>query len=137
MLTSKWRIRSHPYLGTIHVPLIDVEIQDPQGSFVPFSLCVDSGAVVSFLPRSAMQYLGLDPGAGRAIQLGGVGHYGLRARLYDLPIRLTGLPVATVPFAIAEVDNVPGLLGRLGIFDRFDITFDPTRRETRIDIPQP
>ena len=56
------------------------------------------------------------------------------ARLYDLSARLAGLPTVTIPVAIAEMDNVPGLLGRLGFFDRFEITFDPTRRETRIEI---
>ncbi len=134
MLTSKWRARSHRYLGTIHVPIIDLEIQDARGSFAPFSLCVDSGAVVSLLPRSAAQYLGLDPSAGRPIELGGVGQRGLRAQLHELTIRLVGMPMVTVPFAVAEQENVPGLLGRLGVFDRFEITFDPSRRETRMEL---
>ena len=134
MFTSKWRVRLHPHLGTIHVPMIDLEFQDQQGSFVPFSLCVDSGAVVSFLPNSATQYLGLDPASGRPILLGGVGLHGLKARLYEIPARLAGLPTVSIPVAIAEVDNVPALLGRLGFFDRFEITFDPTARETRIDL---
>ena len=137
MLSSKWRVRSHRYLGTIHLPIIDLEIQDARGPFVPFSVCVDSGAAVSLLPQAMATVLGLDPSAGRPIELGGAGHHGLKDRLYNLAVRLTGLPIVTVPFAIADVDNVPGLLGRLGVFDRFEITFDPTRRETRIDIPQP
>jgi hypothetical protein len=132
MLTSKWRVRSHRHLGTIQVPIIDLEIQDARGSFVPFSLCIDSGAVISLLPHSATQYLGLDPSLGRRIELGGVGHHGLRARLHELSVHLTGLPPITVPFAIAEQDNVPGLLGRLGIFDQLEITFDPVQRETRL-----
>ncbi len=136
MLTSKWRARTHRYLGTVHVPIIDLEIQDSRGPFVPFSLCIDSGAVVSLLPRTAADVLGLDPSVGKPIELGGVAHHGLRASLHELSVRLAGLPPTTVPFAIAQQDNVPGLLGRLGVFDRFQITFDPSHRLTRIAMPR-
>lgn len=131
MLTSKWRVRTHRYLGTVFVPIIDLEIQDARGPFTPFSLCVDSGAVVSLLPGSAAGYLGLDPSAGKPIELGGVGRHALRARLHDLTLRI-GDVTAAAPFAIAVTEDVPGLLGRLGVFDRFEITFDPRERQTRI-----
>ena len=131
MLISKWRTRSHRFLGTIHVPIIDLEIQDTRGAFTLFSLCVDSGAVVSLLPATATQYLRLDPAAGRPIELGGVGRHALKAQLHDLTIRIGGETV-TAPFAIAASEEVPGLLGRLGVFDRFEITFDPRQRQTRI-----
>src|SRR5437870_2450268 len=101
MLISKWRVRSHRFLGTIHVPIVELEIQDARGPFVPFSLCVDSGAVVSLLPRSAAPFLGLDPSAGRPIELGGIGRHAMKARLHDLVIRLAGVPSTPIPFAVA------------------------------------
>lgn len=131
MLISRWRTRTHRFLGTVVVPIVDLEIEDTRGAFTPFSLCVDSGAVVSLLPATATQYLGLDPEAGRPIELGGVGRFAVRARLHELTFRI-GEASTTAPFAIAASENVPGLLGRLGIFDRFEITFDPRERQTRI-----
>lgn len=116
MLISKWRIRSHKYLGTVQVPIIDFEIQESRGQFIPFSFCLDSGAVVSLLPESAGRLLGLDGDAGEPIRLGSIGQRAVHARLHRLSIRLVGLPTVTAPFAVAELDNVPGLLGRLGFF---------------------
>ena len=131
MLISNWRVRSHRHLGRVFVPIIDLEIEDTRGAATPFSLCVDSGAVVSLLPATATQYLRLDHTAGRPIELGGVGRYAVQARLHELAFRI-GEVTARAPFAIAASENVPGLLGRMGVFDRFEITFDPRERQTRI-----
>ncbi len=135
MLTSKWRARLHPYLGTIQVPIVDLEIRGNGGEYHPFSLCVDSGAVVSLLPRFAAEMLGLNFSTGRSISLGGVGKQPLDAMIHELGVRLPGLPEIEIPVAIAVGENAPGLLGRLGVFSRFEITFDSLKCETRIRLP--
>jgi len=116
-LISKWRARSHRYFGTIHVPIVELEIQSSSGGFFTFSLCIDSGAVVSLLPRSAADVLGLNWSNGRPIQLGGVGEQRVNAMMHELAVRFPNLSEIAVPFAIADQENVPGLFGRLGLFD--------------------
>lgn len=44
-------------------------------------------------------------------------------------------PPIRTRFAIAESDAVPKLLGRLDVFDRFQILFDPRFRETTLRQP--
>ncbi len=135
MLSSKWRVRSHRYFGTVQVPIVEVEIKSLTGQFFPFALCVDSGAVVSLLPRSAADVLGLDPSGGRPIQLGIVSEHRIDAWIHELDVRIGDMPPMTVPFAVAVHDNVPALLGRMGVFDRLEITFNPAERTTDIRLP--
>src|SRR5436190_18312227 len=120
MLISKWRPRLHRFFGPIYVPTIELEIRNSAGDFCPYSLCLDSGAVVSLLPRSAADALGITLQDGRPIHLSGVGSPHTNAYVHDLAIKLTGLAEIILPFAIAVHDSVPGLLGRLGVFDRYE-----------------
>jgi hypothetical protein len=132
MLISKWRPRAHRYFGTIHVPIVETEIRRADGRYLAFALCVDSGAVISLLPNSAAVVLSLDLPSGRAIKLGGVQDQHIDAWVHNLNMRFGEMNDVVVPVAIAAHDRVPALLGRLGVFDRFEITFDPANRATRI-----
>ncbi len=134
MLISRWRVRPHLYFGAVHVPIIELEIRSPAGICSAFSLCVDSGAVVSLLPRSAADALGLDLTTGRPIQLGAVGKQPMDAWIHELDLSIADLPLLRAHLAIAVHEHAPALLGRLGVFDRLEITFDAARRETRIRV---
>lgn len=135
MLTSRWRVRVHPVLGHVLVPIVELEIQNASGPYYPFSVCVDTGAIMSLFPRSAATVLGLNLTAGRPIHLGAVAGAGIDAYIHDLSVRLPATPLLTIPFAIAPRDDVPPLLGRLGVVEQLEITLDPIRRETRIRKP--
>ena len=109
----KWRRRPTKYFGEVLVPFAEIEIQDSHGRPQAFAVQVDSGAVISLLRRSAGELLGLDVEAGRRVQLGAVGGAQTVAFVHDLQTRLGNWPFAPVPFAIAEGENAPNLLGRL------------------------
>jgi hypothetical protein len=76
--------------------------------------------------------LGLDLNAGRKVDLAGVGGASTIAYLHNLHTRFDGSLILEVPFAIADSETVPNLLGRLGVFDRLQVSFDPCLRETRV-----
>ena len=112
-----------------------VEIQARDGLFRAFALPVDSGAVVSLLRRSAGELLGIDIAAGRPVELGSIGGGGTKAFVHDFTARLDDTITLSIPFAIAPTEDVPNLLGRLGVFDPLQIDFDGTVQETRISAP--
>lgn len=54
------------------------------------------------------------------------------AYLHAIPTRLGTISAIPVPYAIADNEDVPNLLGRRGVFDELQVDFDPTLSETRI-----
>lgn len=131
----KWRRRPTKYFGEVLVPFAGIEIQDVHGRTQAFAVQVDSGAVISLLRRSAGEVLGVEVERGRRVELGAVGGAQTVAFVHDLQTRFENWPFAPVPFAIAESENAPNLLGRLGVFDRLQIDFDTSLDETRISPP--
>lgn len=93
---------------------------------------IDTGAVVSLLRQSAVDLLGVSLDAGRRIVLGSVTDGTIVAYVHELTIRFGSTAPIIAPFAIAETDDVPNLLGRLGILERFKFVFDPTQRRTEV-----
>lgn len=136
MAIYSWRKLPTKYFGKVWVPLARIELQNVAGRFQAFALQIDSGATVSLLRRSVADLLHIDLESGRHIDLTGVGGAQTSAYVHDLPTRLDhNSPPLTVPFAIAAVETVPNLLGRLGVFDRLQVDFDASVRETRITGP--
>jgi hypothetical protein len=96
---------------------------------------MDSGAVVSLLRRSVADLLGLDLATGRKIDLTGVGGASTIAYVHNLQSRFDGSLTLEVPFAIADSETVPNLLGRLGVFDRLQMDFDSSLSQTTVGPP--
>lgn len=133
MPVYSWRRRTSRHFGEVFVPYAEIEIQATDGSFQEFALQVDSGATVSLLKGSAADVLGIGKKTGRRIELTGVGEAAVVAYVHDLQTRIEEhWPPLSVQFAIAESENVPNLLGRLGVFDRLQIDFDSSLTETRV-----
>lgn len=125
MAVYKWSRRSSRHFGEIWIPLAYVELRKADGAFQAVAMQFDSGAVVSLLRRSAADLLGLDYKAGRKVSLGSVGGSSTVAYVHDVTTRFDKATELAVPFAIVETESVPNLLGRLGVFDRFQVDFDP------------
>lgn len=135
MSVHKWRRRPTKHFGEVWVPFAQIEIQGSDGKFQAFSLQIDSGAVVSLLRRSVADLLGLELEAGRRIEVTSVGGTRTAAHVHDLQTRFAQTIACTVPFAIATTEEIPNLLGRLGVFDPLQVDFDGTLQETRITPP--
>ena len=132
MGVHKWRRRPTKYFGDVHVPFAHVQVRSSDGRFQSFALQVDSGAVVSLFRRSVADLLGIKLEEGRRIKLASVGGGETVAYVHELQMRFPNWQPWAVPFAIAETETVPNLLGRLGVFDRLQVCFDGMLRETRI-----
>jgi hypothetical protein len=133
----EWRLRHTRYFGRVFVPFAEVILVPRQAGGKPHKvlLQVDSGAIVSTLRRSAADLLGLRLEGGRRVELGGVAGGHVVAWVHELHVGLFPAFAPVVPFAIAEVERVPNLLGRIGVFDTFQVDFDVSLTHTRITKP--
>lgn len=135
MSVHRWRRRPTKYFGEVWVPFAQFDLQAQDGRFRSLVLQVDSGAVVSILRRSFADLLGIDLGSGKRVELRGVGGGTTAAYVHTIQTRFAPTLAAAVPYAIAESETVPNLLGRLGVFDVLQIDFDATMQETTIRSP--
>lgn len=135
MPTFDWRQRPTKNFGDVWTPFAYLELRRSDGKYESFAVQVDSGAVISLLRASVANLLGLRLQEGRRVELGSVGGNSVTAYVHDISSRFGSDIELTVPYAIAESENVPNLLGRHGIFDTLQIDFDPSLKETRVSAP--
>ncbi len=122
--------------GDVWAPVAVIQLQTARGQFRSIEAYLDSGAVVTLLRRSVAAEFGFVLESGRPIVLSNVGGAHTNAFVHEVNLRFSASnPPVTAPIAFAASEGVPNLIGRLGVFDRFEITFDPIRRETRIELP--
>lgn len=102
---------------------MEFEIRRRSGEWGPsISALVDSGADYILLPRSFCTNLGYRWREGKRRTIQGIGKKSLTARMLDLPVRL-GADEFEAPIAFTYADTTPQLLGREGIFSRFNVLF--------------
>jgi len=105
-------------------PVCDVEfiLNNKNASYF---MVIDSGADISLIPKSVGEQLGF-----KRTQLKYLGGVGGRAGYY---INYANVKIAnkkfTAPFAWMTNDDLPMLLGRQGIFSKFNICFKEKRGE--------
>jgi hypothetical protein len=132
MPTYEWRRRRTRHFGEVWVPFAEIDLRRADGRYQPLAIQIDSGAVISLLRRSVAELLGINLEAGAKIDLGSVGGNSVVAFRHEIEARLGDGFDMRVSFAIAEREDVPNLLGRVGFFDNLQIDFDASLQETRI-----
>lgn len=136
MASFEWKRKPSSNFGDVWVPAAVIQLQTARGHFRSIEGYLDSGAVITLLRGSVATELGLSLESGRPIVLSNVGGAHTNAFVHHMNLRFAPEdPPVKVPVAYAVSETVPNLIGRLGVFDRFEITFDPSRRETRINLP--
>ncbi len=130
-----WRNEPTRHFGEQPVPFASVGIKDPHERWRTFSLLVDSGAVISLLCRSVGELLRVPIESGERITVTGVGRKQNEVFVHKLAARIGDGPERPVRFAISTSEDVPNLLGRLDIFDRWQVGFDPSLQETVVSAP--
>lgn len=88
---------------------------------------VDSGAFTSVLTRADAVDLGLNLEKGKHIDLQGVGG-SVSAYLHPVEIKIAN-KVLKIEVAFSVSYETPRLLGRKGIFDKFEICFNDTHKQ--------
>jgi len=135
MSVHKWRRLPTKHFGEVWVPLAHIQLQGTDGKLHALALQIDSGAVVSLLGRSVADLLKLDLESGDRVELSSVGAPPTIAYVHPIKSVFAETIRYTVRYAIATVEDVPNLLGRLDVFDHLQVDFDASLTETRITGP--
>lgn len=131
-----WRNQVHRHFGPVYYPTAQILLGAGDGQKHIVSFIIDSGATISLLRRSVGDLLGLRYDSGLPIEMIGVGGAVNLLRVFTIPTYFAEdqtTPIDT-RFAVSEKEDVPNLLGRLDIFDRFPVMFDPQLRTTTINV---
>ena len=105
---------------------------DTSSGLVPFFFLFDTGADVSSLPVSAAQKLAID--LDQCPQIPMSGYEGTTISVYKSKIKINfNKKPLTIPCVFHPNDNVPILMGRAGILDRFNILMDGKSKEITLE----
>lgn len=116
------------------VPILNVYFYHRHGRSPGFEAVVDSGSEYTLIHASLAELIGLKVESGTAGSLSGV-VANAKAEVYYHKIKLAVLAeVIEVTAGFSYDLPVAGILGRIGFFDRFIITFDPTATPPGLDL---
>jgi len=128
----EWREFTHPDGTIIYRPILPILVRS-QHALLERDFLVDSGADLSMAPHELGRQLGLRWGDGVPITLRGISQRKtclVQGRIHEVDIVVPAASVMLhLPMVFAR-GNVPFVLGREGLFDAFDITFEKINRQT-------
>ncbi len=126
MITFNYRREKSEITGDILRPVASIEFKSKDGVWIELRLYIDSGADITLIPLTFGRLLGLELKKEEIKHLRGVGGAGVPVVITEVDTKIndTEFPVR-VAWALEE--DLPPLLGRTDIFDRFVVTFDQRR----------
>lgn len=122
------RLIESEQLGAIWVPTATVGIKYGKLS-LSCEMLVDTGAYLSMVPYQIGMELGLTISEDEILEAGGVGGASIPHIVKEVELQI-GENSIHIRIGWALTDEVPLLLGRLDVFDEFDIEFSQSRRRT-------
>ncbi|MBI5765083.1 MAG: aspartyl protease family protein [Planctomycetes bacterium] len=135
MAVFEWRRRPTRHFGDEWIPCVDLSLKSATGRWRDIAVHIDTGAVVSVLRSSVAEMLGISVTNGEQVDLSGIGAPARHYYLHVCTARIGNLPEFKMRIAFSDGMDVPNLLGRLDVLDRFHLTLDPSRQESRFAIP--
>lgn len=116
--------------GRIEIfPAAEVSLLSKRGNGIRAVLYIDSGATTSILPTGDAEVLNIDLSRGHRMAVKaafGETVYGYR---HEVVVQFEKTKLK-IPVIFIEHDAAPRILGREGIFTKFAVLFDETRRRT-------
>ena len=122
MVTFYYRKMQSKVLGEILRPIADVNLQTRKGRWIKYEAFIDSGADITIIPYSVGKYMGFEMKEENLVQFQGVAGKNVPTILTKVKMRIGSVELEP-RVAWALIEEAPPLLGRLDIFDRFNITF--------------
>ena len=117
-----FRYRKEPSGGkVIYRPVADVKLLSVSGMWIDFHPYIDSGADVTLVPLTLGKLLGFQVSDQQVSQIGGI--RGSIPVIYERKRMKVGECEFEVLLGWALVEDVPPLLGRTDVFEKFEITF--------------
>ena len=121
MIEFKFEKRRTEKLGEILKPIIPVTIIGPKRNLNIFML-LDSGADLSLIPYSVGETIGLELDFENRSEVQGIGEGSVPYILTKIKLKIEKVEIsARVGWALIE--EVPFILGRLDLFQKFSIEF--------------
>ena len=108
--------------GEILRPLIEFEIKTNIG-WIPAMGYLDSGADITLLPLSFAKVLGIKIEDEEVKEIRGIGDSAVSVIIKEVEIKIVDVKLK-VNVGIALIEEVPYLVGRKDIFNKFKITFE-------------
>lgn len=121
-----YRKENSKLIGVIYRPIAKVEFKSNVG-WVPELMYVDSGADITLIPKSLGDLLGFDISTEAIHEVRGIGETAIPVILKNIELKL-GEYVFNSRVAWALIEEVPPLLGRLDIFDAFEVSFQQNEK---------
>ncbi len=127
----KYRKEFSKTLGVIYRPVAEVIFINGNKEVRDFPY-VDSGADITLIPRSVGELLGFEVGSEEINEMGGIGGSKVPTILKTLKMRI-GEFEFPIKIAWALVEDVPPLLGRVDVFDKFEVRFRQKEKITEFE----
>lgn len=122
MITFRYREETAGNKGkTIKRPVADISLQSFSGKWIEFHPYIDSGADVTLIPLSLGKLLGLTVDERDIQEIGGI--RGSVPIIYHEIKMMIGEKKLKALIGWALIEEVPPLLGRVDVFDTFEVTF--------------
>lgn len=131
MITFKYRNEMSPR-GRILRPVADVEIRSAGGAWIECHPYIDSGADITLIPFSMGKLLGLKMDRENIKELHGLGKQSIPVVFSKVSFRISKHEFP-VEIGWSLIEEVPPLLGRKDVFDRFEITFKQPEKVITFD----
>ncbi|KKT36063.1 MAG: hypothetical protein UW22_C0045G0013 [Candidatus Gottesmanbacteria bacterium GW2011_GWB1_44_11c] len=123
-------VRQWTDIGSVMEPVLQIPVKTLLG-FENTEFVLDSGAVISSLPRNWAEKIGKDLAYAKRISFKGFGNTLSFAYQSDMTVRL-GTENVDLPVVFTESEGTRALLGRKGVFDQYSIVFDHTNKVMEI-----
>lgn len=117
--------------GEVFEPLIEIPLYYPSSGFVKREFLLDSGALVSSLPREEAEKMGLSLAKLQRSTFAGFGGTTSFAYKSEVKVRLGEQEVA-IPVVFTEAQATKSILGRSGFFERYSIYFNSDSKRIEI-----
>ncbi|MBU0630881.1 MAG: retropepsin-like domain-containing protein [Candidatus Margulisbacteria bacterium] len=124
-----WREEASESFGKVMRPVAEIHIRDKNDVWRAITMYIDSGADISIVSRSFGELFGHNVAKGKKIKLKGVSGEHIIAYVHKMRM-LIGKHEIQVEVAIADVEEIPNILGRKEVFNSFEIQFKNLKKCT-------
>ncbi|MEK7513659.1 MAG: retroviral-like aspartic protease family protein [Patescibacteria group bacterium] len=126
ILTIPYQQTLYKHFGNAINPQIKLPVKTVRG-YKEMEFLLDSGAVVSALPQTQAENLGVDLTLLPRITIEGFAGQKTFAYKGEFIVKI-GNDEANIPVVFSESQQASNILGRIGFFDEFSITFDANKK---------
>ncbi len=122
MIIFRYRKETGIIDEVVYRPVANIEFKNKDDEWIELHPYIDSGADISLIPLSFGKLLGLEINKEEIKELGGVGRDTIPVIIKIILVRIGDFEF-DLKVAWCLKEEVPALLGRSGIFEKFHINF--------------